>query len=91
MTNGIIDSYETRYGRFNRTAKDIYQDIEYLVINITDVQFEDNTNMTLIITIGGLEESMLYGFQVRATTVADGPFTKFATNMTFRARMLIKT
>ena len=61
------------------------------MINITDVQFEDDSNMTLIVTIGELQEAVLYGFQVQATTVASGPFTEFAMNTTFQARMLIKT
>ena len=78
MTNGIIDSYQIRYGRFNRTTMDIFRDI-----NITTIE----GNTTLEINIGGLQEFIEYGFQVRAVTVAPGPYTGFANNTTFQAGM----
>ena len=80
MTNGIIDSYQIRYGRFNRTAMDIFRDINSITI-------EGNT--TLEFNIGGLQEFIEYGFQVRAVTVAPGPYTGFAVNTTFQVGMNI--
>ena len=76
MTNGIIDSYQIRYGRYNGTT--IFKDIDNITI-------EGNT--TLEFNIGGLQEFIEYGFQVRAVTVFPGPYTGFAVNTTFQAGM----
>ena len=78
MTNGIIGSYQIRYGIFDRTVMDIFRDISSITI-------EGNT--TLEFNIGGLQEFIEYGFQVRAVTVAPGPYTGFAVNTTFQAGM----
>ncbi len=80
MTNGIIDIYEIRYGRYNSTTGDIFTDIW---TNIT----EDNS--TFEIEIDDLDEFIEYGFQVRAITVAPGPYSEFAVNTTFQARKFI--
>ena len=86
MTNGIIDSYQIRFGRFNATSEDIFRDIKYRTINISDVMYETDT--ILVEVFERLQEFIEYGFQVQAVTVAPGPFTDLATNTTFQACML---
>ena len=79
MTNGIIDSYEIRYGQYNSSINDIFSDT--VTQSISGNEFE----------VHNLQEFIEYGFQVRAITVAAGPYSDFATNTTFQAGMCLYT
>lgn len=89
MTNGIITSYQIQYGRYNHTSGEIFRDIVNLTVSTNDVVFEDEDNTTIVEVIEYLQEFIEYGFQVRAITVAPGPYTDFAVNTTFQARMFL--
>ena len=82
MTNGIIDSYEIRYGRYNSSINDIFSD---------RVTQSISGNETFEFEVRNLQEFIEYGFQVRAITVAAGPYSDFATNTTFQAGMCLYT
>ena len=82
MTNGIIDSYEIRYGQYNSSISDIFSDIVTQPIS---------GNETFEFEVRNLQEFIEYGFQVRAITVAAGPYSDFATNTTFQAGMCLYT
>ena len=82
MTNGIIDSYEIRYGRYNDNTDDIFSDI------VTQPIFG---NETFEFEVRNLQEFIEYGFQVRAITVAAGPYSDFATNITEQAGTCLYT
>ena len=75
MTNGIIDSYEIRYD--NNTDDAVSDMIIELISGNETFEFE----------VRNLQEFVEYGFQVRAITVAAGPYSDFATNTTFQAGM----
>ena len=74
MTNGIIVSYQIQYGVFDGEDR-ICETLNLIVAG----------NETFDTQINSLEEYVEYGFQVRAITVAPGPFTGLALNTTFQA------
>ena len=82
MTNGIIDSYEIRYGRYSSSINDIFSDRATQSIS---------GNETFEFEVRNLQEFVEYGFQVRAITVAAGPYSDLATNTTFQAGMCLYT
>ena len=79
MTNGIIDSYEIRY---DNNTDDAVSDM--IIQSISG-------NETFEFEVRDLQEFVEYGFQVRAITVAAGPYSDFATNTTFQAGMCLYT
>ena len=78
MTFGIITSYEIQYGRFDTCNMTLMED------TIQNQSIPGNT--TFEVQIRNLQEFITYGFQVRAVTVAPGPYSDFAVNTTFQAR-----
>ena len=77
MTFGIITSYEMQYGRFDTDTMTLMEG------TIQNQSIQGNT--TFEVEIRNLQEFITYGFQVRAVTVAPGPYTDFAVNTTFQA------
>ena len=82
MTYGIITAYEVQYGEYNATTEELMNGTDPIRQNVTD------DNSTFVLTFKKLQKAREYGFQVRAITVAGGPYSQLAINTTFAAHKL---